>query len=53
MKLLYFQVVFDEVLAGTEIPRGAGRPKLYVYLTLHCRHQNDFVVKIGSGRNDT
>ena len=32
-----------EVLAGTEIPGGWGRGRLY--LTLHCHHQNDFVLR--------
>ena len=31
-----------EVLAGTEIPGGEGRGRLY--LTLHCHHLNDSVL---------
>ena len=33
-------VVSEEVLAGTEVPGGGGRGRLYP--TLHCHHQNDF-----------
>ena len=31
---------------GTEITGGGGRGRLY--LTLHCHHQNDSCIKIGS-----
>ena len=34
------------ILAGTEIPGGMGRGRLY--LTLHCHHQNDSCIKMGS-----
>ena len=33
-------------MAGTEIPGGGGRGRLY--LTLHCHHQNDSCIKMGS-----
>ena len=36
-------VVSEEVLAGTEIPGGGGRGRLY--LTLHCHHQNDSALR--------
>ena len=39
-------VVSEEVLAGTEIPGGRRRRKLY--LSLHCHHRNDFCVNMGS-----
>ena len=36
----------EEILAGTKIPGGGGRVRLY--LTLHCHHQNDSCIKVGS-----
>jgi len=36
----------EEVVAGTEIPGGGGRGRLY--LTLHCHHQTDSCIKMGS-----
>ena len=36
----------EELPAGTEIPGGGGRGRLY--LTLHCHHQNDSCIKTGS-----
>ena len=39
-------VVSEEVLTGTEIPGGGERGRLY--LTLHCHHQNDSRIKMGS-----
>ena len=36
----------EEILAGTKIPGGGGRGSLYP--TLHCHHQNDFCIKMGS-----
>ena len=48
-------MVSEKVLAGTEISGlgggegGGGRERLY--LTLHCHHQNDFCIKIGSDEN--
>ena len=41
------RVVSREVLAGTAIGGGGGGGRLY--LTLHCHHQNDSCVKMGSG----
>ena len=38
-----FNVVSEEVLAGTKIPRGKGR--LRPYLMLNCRHQNDYALR--------
>ena len=35
-----------EELAGTEIPGGGGRGELYP--SLHCHHQNDACMKMGS-----
>ena len=46
VKPIYRRVVFEEVVAGLEIPGGGGRGRLY--LTLHCHHQNDFCIKTGS-----
>ena len=40
------RVVPEEVVAGTEIPGGGGRGRLY--LSLHCHHQNDSSIKMGS-----
>ena len=45
VKLVWRQVVSKEVLAGTEIPWGR------LYLTLHCHHQNDFCIKMGSNES--
>ena len=36
----------EEVLAGTEIPGGGGRGRLY--RTTHCHHQNGSCIKMGS-----
>ena len=38
------------MLAGTEIPGGGGGTGGggRLYLTLHCHHQNDFCIKMGS-----
>ena len=36
----------EEILAGTKIPGGGGRGRLYP--TLHCHHRNDSCVKVGS-----
>ena len=46
VKLVQRRTVSEKVLAGTEIPGGGrrGRP----YLSLHCHHQNDSCVKMGS-----
>ena len=30
---------------------GGGRGRLYHYLSLHCHHQNDFCIKVGSDEN--
>ena len=46
MKRVSRRAVSEEVLAGTEIPGGRGRGRLY--LTLHCHHQNDSCIKVGS-----
>ena len=27
---------------------GGGREIIYIYLSLHCHHQNDFCIKVGS-----
>ena len=40
------RVVFKELLAGTEIPGGEQRWRLH--LKLHCHHQNDTSIKMGS-----
>ena len=40
------RVVSEEVMAGTEIPGGGGRGRLY--LTLHCHQQNDPCFNMGS-----
>ena len=40
------RAVSEEVPVGTEIPGGWGRGRLY--LTLHCHHQNDSCMKMGS-----
>ena len=45
VKLVWCQVVSKEVLARTEIPWGR------LYLTLHCHHQNDFCIKMGSNES--
>ena len=45
LNLVNAEVVSEEYLAGTEIPGGGGRGRLY--LTLFCQHQNDFCVKMG------
>ena len=39
LRLVCRPVVSEEVLAGTEVPGGKKRVRLY--LTLHCHHQND------------
>ena len=44
--LLQRGVVYEEVLAGTEIPGGGERGRLY--LTLYCHHRNDSCIKMGS-----
>ena len=46
VELVYRRVVSEEVLAGTELPGGGGRGRLY--LTLYCLHQNDFCIQMGS-----
>ena len=47
VKLVSRRVVSEvAVLAGTEITGGRGRGRLY--LMLHCHHQNDFCIKMGS-----
>ena len=46
MKRVSRRVASEEVLAGTEIPGGGGRGRLY--LTLHCHHQNDSCIRMGS-----
>ena len=38
------RVVSEEVLAGTEIPGGVRRRRLY--LSLHCHHQKDSCIKM-------
>ena len=38
--------VSAEVLAGTEIPAGGGRGRLY--LTLHCYHHSDSCIRMGT-----
>ena len=38
--------VSAEVLAGTEIPAGGGRGRLY--LTLHCHHHSDSCIRMGT-----
>ena len=45
-KLALRRVVSEAVPAGTEIPGGVGRGRLY--LTLHCHHQNDSCISMGS-----
>ena len=35
---------------GTEIPGGVGRGRLY--LSLHCDHQNDSCIKMGSDESN-
>ena len=35
----------------TEIPGSGGRGRPGIYLTLHCRHQNDFCVTMGIDEN--
>ena len=37
----------NEVVAGTTVPGGGGRGKLH--LSLHCHHENDSCIKMGSG----
>ena len=46
LKLLSRRVVPEEVMAGTEIPGDGGTERLYP--TLHCHHQNDSRIKMGS-----
>ena len=46
VKLAYRRAVSEEVVAGTEIPGGEGRWRLY--LTLHCHHQNNSCIEVGS-----
>ena len=46
VKLVECRLVPKEVLAGTEFPGGGGRRRLY--LTLHCHHQSDSCIKMGS-----
>ena len=46
VKPVYSQAVSEEVLAGTEIPGCGGIRRLH--LTLHCLHQNDSCIKMGS-----
>ena len=46
VKVVSHQVVSEEVLAGTVIPGGGGRGRLYI--TVHRHHQNDFCIKMGS-----
>ena len=41
-----FHAISKHILLGTEIPRSEGRGRLY--LTLHCHHQNDSCIKMGS-----
>ena len=41
------RVVSEEVLARTEIPGRWGKSEI-IYLTLHCHHQNDTCIKMGS-----
>ena len=37
------------MLVGTQIPGGAGKMEvIYLYLTLHCHHENDSCIKMGS-----
>ena len=36
-------------MAGTEIPGGGGRGRLY--LTLHCQHLNDSCIKMGGSES--
>ena len=40
------RVVSEEVLAGSGIPGGGERERLYV--SLHCHHHNDSCMKMGS-----
>ena len=42
-------VVSEEVLAGTAVPGGGGGGRQY--LTLHCHHQDDSCIKMGSDEN--
>ena len=49
VKLVQFRVVSEEVLARTETPGGGVRGRLY--LTLHCHHQNDSCIKMGSDKS--
>ena len=49
MKRVSRRVASEEVLAGTEIPGGGGRGRLY--LTLHCHHQNDSCIRMGSDKS--
>ena len=44
-----YLLVFEEVLAGTEISGGGGRGRLY--LTLQCQHQNDSCIKTDSDKS--
>ena len=46
VRLVQCQVVSEEVLVGTKIPGSRGRGRLHV--TLHCHHQNDCCIKMGS-----
>ena len=46
VKPVKHRVVSDEAVAGTEIPGGWGRGRLY--LSLHWHHQNDSCIKMGS-----
>ena len=46
IKLVQRRVVSEEVVAGTEIPGGGGRGRLY--LTLHCHHQDDSCIEMSS-----
>jgi len=46
VNLVNAELSLEEVVAGTEIPGGGGRGRLY--LTLHCHHQKDSCVKMGS-----
>ena len=47
LNLFLHRVVSEEVLVGTEMP-GADGGRGRLYLTVHCHHQNDFCIKMGS-----
>ena len=49
MMMMMMMMMIEEVLVGTEIPGDGGRKRLY--LTLHCHHQNDSCIQMGSNES--